>query len=60
MNSNIYRCGWCGCPTNEIGQNLEEKTQKRVGNIITNYGDGRTKKTHGDCCRRNYETTNLK
>lgn len=50
MNSKIYRCGWCGCPTNENGQNLHVETFKRVVNIIEKYGDGHTEKTNGDCC----------
>ena len=50
MNSKIYRCGWCGCPTNENGQNLHGETFKRVVNIIEKYGDGHTEKTNGDCC----------
>ena len=52
MNSKIYRCGWCGCPTDESGRNLNGITFARVVAIIEKYGDGHTEKTHGDCCIR--------
>lgn len=52
MNSKIYRCGWCGHPTNEKGQTLQGNDFKKAVNIIEKYGDGRTEKTHGDCCVR--------
>ena len=51
MNSKIYRCGWCGTPTDKIGRTLHGTTFKRVVNIIEKYGDNHTEKTHGDCCR---------
>lgn len=60
MNSKIYRCGWCGCPTNEKGQNLEGKDFKRVVNIIEKYGDSHTEKTHGDCCIREHTETRMR
>lgn len=50
MNSKIYRCGWCGCPTNENGNGLDATLQKRVISIIEKYGDGHTQKTNGYCC----------
>jgi len=50
MNSKIYRCGWCGAPTDENGRNLQGGTFQRVVNIIEKYGDGHTEKTSGDCC----------
>ena len=57
MNSKIYRCGWCGFPTDENGRNLHGETFKRVVNIIEEHGDGHTEKTTGDCCAQ--EQTNL-
>lgn len=34
MNSKIYRCGWCGIPTNQNGQTLFGNIFKRVVDII--------------------------
>jgi len=59
MNSKLYRCGWCGNITHSTGQMInDEKTWKRVNNLLTTYGDSHTEKTHGDCCRHEYETHN--
>lgn len=56
MNSKIYRCGWCGCPTDENGKVLEEEAFKKVVHIIEKYGDSRTHRTHGYCCGNNSKT----
>ena len=50
MNSKLYRCGWCGCPTNDRGHNLHGIVFEKAVRIIKEYGDGHTHKTHGDCC----------
>lgn len=50
MNSNIYRCGWCGCPTKKDGDLLDNKSIKRVIKIVEEYGDWRTIKVNGFCC----------
>ena len=50
MNSKIYRCGWCGCPTNKKGELLDDETHERVVSIIEEYGDNHTEQTHGYCC----------
>jgi len=52
MNSKIYRCGWCGTPTDKNGYTLSDNAFKKAVNIIETYGDYRTHKTHGDCCIR--------
>lgn len=54
MNSKIYRCGWCGTPTNENGITLHGKSFEKVVNIIEKYGDAHTHKTNGDCCSYQY------
>lgn len=51
MNSKVYRCGWCGTPTNQNGTTLHGQAFEKVVRIIDTYGDGHTEKTHGDCCR---------
>lgn len=53
-NSNkLYRCGWCGAPTDELGVNLEnedwDEAVKRIGS-----GE-KAISTPGNCCRREYE-----
>ncbi len=58
MNSKIYRCGWCGCPTDCNGNVLDELRFKKVVNIINTYGDGRTEKTHGQCCESENQLRN--
>lgn len=50
MNSKIYRCGWCGTPTNLNGETLSGEAFKKAVKILENYGDNKTHKTHGDCC----------
>lgn len=55
MNSKIYRCGWCGSPTNESGIVLDTTLFKRVVELIKKYGDYRTHKRNGDCCRHEYQ-----
>ena len=59
MNSKIFRCGWCGCPTNSSGQNLFDESFKRVIAIVEKYGDSHTTKTHGNCCNHEYENNNI-
>lgn len=55
MNSKIYRCGYCGQPTTDDGDVLDESDTKRVKRIITEYGDHHTIKTHGECCLWEWE-----
>lgn len=60
MNSKIYRCGWCGNITQLTGELIhDQKIWNRISNLIKKYGDGHTEKTHGDCCRHEYETHNF-
>ena len=54
MNSKIYRCGWCGTPTDKNGKTLDENVFKRVVNIIEKYGDAHSVRTHGYCCGNQY------
>ena len=57
MNGKIYRCGWCGSPTDEHGHELGGEIREKAINIIETYGDNRTHKTHGDCCPPTHENT---
>lgn len=51
MNSKLYRCGWCGCPTDENGNNLKDENFKRAVNLIENYkADAHTHLVNGNCC----------
>ena len=50
MNSKIYRCGWCGHPTDKDGKCLTDKAFKKAINIIEKYGDHHTTKVNGECC----------
>lgn len=49
MNSKIYRCGWCGFPTDESGNYLYGNKAQKAFDIIEKYGDYRTHKTNGNC-----------
>ena len=58
MNAKIYRCGWCGFPTNENGQCLNDAALEKAKNIIETYGDGiHTHLNNGDCCPPEHENT---
>jgi len=50
MKSNIFRCGWCGRPTDNKGNQLDLISFDRVVRIIETYGDYRTIKRNGSCC----------
>lgn len=50
MNSKIYRCGYCGQPTDVIGYPLRDEAFKKCTNIIDTYGDSHTIQVHGYCC----------
>ncbi len=60
MNSKIYRCGWCGLPTDQNGTNLTDEPFKKAIRIFRKYGDCHTEKTHGDCCRNEQGSENDK
>lgn len=51
MKSNIYRCGWCGLPVNEHGNFLSQDKYIKAVNILEKYGDYRTIKVNGECCK---------
>jgi len=53
MNSKIYRCGWCGIITDEIGSgyNITEEQFQKAVRILNEYGDRKTHKVHGECCQ---------
>ena len=53
MNSKIYRCGWCGNPTDADGNELVGDSFKRVIQIFLTYPDNNshTSLTPGHCCR---------
>ena len=57
MNSKIYRCGWCGSPTEKAGNELDGNPREKAINIIETYGDYRTHKTNGTCCPPTHENT---
>lgn len=50
MNSKIYRCGWCGHPTDKDGNCLKDEAFKKAINMIEKYGDNHTKQVNGECC----------
>lgn len=51
MNSKLYRCGWCGYPTDQNGVCLKDEPLKKAMKIIGTYRDNdHTHKLHGDCC----------
>lgn len=51
MNSKIYRCGWCGHPTDKDGNPLKDEDFKKVVNLIENYkSEHHTHLEHGYCC----------
>lgn len=50
MNSKIYRCGWCGHPTDKEGNCLQDESLSKAIRIIETYGDGHTDKVNGWCC----------
>ena len=59
MNSKIYRCGWCGCPTDKEGKVLLEEKLNRVMKILHEYYPiiNHVELTQGDCCRWEQETS---
>ncbi len=50
MRANIFRCGWCGSPSQRNGKPLEHIDREKVIRIIEKYGDYRTVKVNGWCC----------
>ena len=51
MNSIIYRCGWCGTPTEKNGNPLRYDTGfEKAKRILETYGDSHTQKLSGWCC----------
>lgn len=50
MNSKIYRCGWCGMPTDSNGRILYGDAFQKEVRIIERYGDSRTHLVNGECC----------
>lgn len=48
----IYRCGWCGCPTNKDGENFAFESEKfnETTRIIKEHGDAFTTLVNGQCC----------
>jgi hypothetical protein len=56
MNVRIYRCGWCGIPTDSTGVILSGARSYSAMRIIERYGDKRTTLTDCGCHR---ETENM-
>ena len=51
MNSKIYRCGWCGYPTDKEGEILRGEAFEKAKNIINAYGGKQhTHLVNGECC----------
>lgn len=51
MNSKLYRCGWCGYPTDEEGHPLKDENLKKATKIINNYELGiHQHLVNGWCC----------
>lgn len=60
MNSKIYRCGYCGLPTDWNGDPVMPfDVYARIVNLIEKYGDRHTHKTYGYCCEKEAERENL-
>ena len=51
MNGEIYRCGWCGNLVDKSGMSLMDESFGKAKRIIEKYGDYRTEKVNGECCR---------
>lgn len=51
MNSKIYRCGWCGYPTDKDGNCLRNDAFRKVSDMLLNY-ETSMHETHvdGECC----------
>lgn len=54
MNSKIYRCGWCGMPTDYNGIPLDGEKFHKASKIINKYGDKKTYMSNGICCEPLY------
>ncbi len=51
MNSKLYRCGWCGHPTDDKGTTLKDEQFKRVVNLLDHPNVvGHIHLVNGDCC----------
>lgn len=50
MKAEIYRCGYCGDVTDEVGNPLEGYIREDVMNLIESDKNVETIQTHGECC----------
>ena len=48
----VFRCGWCGCPTDEDGQPLKLNSRefREADKTITTHGDKFSQLLNGYCC----------
>lgn len=54
MNGNIYRCGWCGNIAGKSGESISIEQWKKAAQLLDTYGDYRTIKVNGDCCKHEF------
>ena len=59
MNSKIYRCGWCGHPTDKDDNCLTDKALEKAKKIIEKYGDSHTIQVNGECCPPNQTSESM-
>lgn len=51
MNPKLYRCGWCGSPTDKQGHEFPDEIRDKAIRIFMNYDTTlRTEMVSGDCC----------
>jgi len=48
----IYRCGWCGLPTDKDGKPLEVNADE----YLKLHDKAKTENTHGWCCQNEYQS----
>jgi len=49
----LYRCGWCGLPTDSKGTNLSETEVGGIDKIEEGWKDA--EHVHGECCRNDMQ-----
>ena len=51
----VYRCGYCGDVTDEMGTPLEGMIREDVINLIETKKETQVHQTHGECCQWEWE-----
>lgn len=58
MNSKLYRCGWCGHPTDKEGKRLRDDAFKKADRLIKTYDTkSHTEHLNGECCPQGSATS---